>query len=104
MNTDDTTLHTLTPQLLTEFYQHNYSATDICNVIKLNREINDESFLSFLHNHPPVIQLIMSLESNQTLVWNWLKSHESLLGESFEDVSLFLSDSSPVFSLVSLDR
>ena len=104
MNMDDATFHTLTPQLLDEFYQHYYSAADICNVIRLNQGINDATFLPFIQNHPQVIQLMMSLESNQSLIWEWIKSHESLLSEAFEDVSAFLSDSSPVCSLFSLDR
>lgn len=97
------TFHTLTPQMLEWFYGHDYSTTDICNIIKLKQEVNDDTLLSFFQGHPHVIQLMMSLESNRALVWNWIKNHESLLNESFEEVSVFLSDSSPVFSLFSCE-
>ena len=100
---DDVTFRSLTPQLLEGFYHHKYSAEDISSIIQLNQEINDDSFLSFFQSHPQVIQVMMSLESNRVVIWTWMKNHESLIDQCFENISSFLTDRSPVLSLFLLD-
>lgn len=98
MVTDDSTFRTLSPQLLEDLYRQDYSVMDICNIIKLKQEVSDDTLLPFFQGHPRVIPFMMSLKSNRILAWNWIKNHEPLLNESFEEVCSFLSNSTPVLS------